>query len=278
MTKTIAVVVLTVCLGLPRLLPAQSAPAVEPGSVAWLDLLTDDLEAARDFYAVLFGWEYERFPSGNYLAMIDGVWVGGVSRLGSSSPAVNESRWLIGVAVADLEASLQAARRLGGAVLQDVTHTDGMAEWSVIRDPWGAELLLLVPERPLAAMASVVGAGAWAWVELWTDEPEAAARFYEEVVGWDPEEVDRGDGVYTAFEAGGSYRAGIVDIGDLEIESAWAPYAAVADIERTLERAVELGGEMLLEPSEENYGGSVAILADPTGVGFLVVEIAEDAQ
>ncbi len=57
------------------------------------------------------------------------------------------------------------------------------------------------------------------------------------------------------------------------MEPGWAPYIGVANLEATLARARELGGEVLLEPNQEIYAGRVAVLADPTGVAFLVVEL-----
>lgn len=46
--------------------------------------------------------------------------------------ARDESTWMAGVVVTDLEASLSAARRLGGHVLVDVSRAEGLASWAVI--------------------------------------------------------------------------------------------------------------------------------------------------
>ncbi len=61
------------------------------------------------------------------------------------------------------------------------------------------------------------------------------------------------------------------------MESGWAPYIGVADLEATLARARELGGDVLMEPAENIYEGRVAVLADPTGVSFLVIQLEEKA-
>ncbi len=37
----------------------------EPGTFCWVDLATTDPEAAKSFYAELFGWEIEDMPAGD---------------------------------------------------------------------------------------------------------------------------------------------------------------------------------------------------------------------
>ena len=34
-----------------------------PGTCGWVDLLTTDVAAAKQFYATLFGWTYEDLPT-----------------------------------------------------------------------------------------------------------------------------------------------------------------------------------------------------------------------
>ena len=151
-----------------------------------------------------------------------------------------------------------------------MSHADGLAQWAVIEDPQGAQILLMVPERPLGG---IEGPGNWVWAELWTTDQEASSRFYSQVIGWKFVEVDRPDGPYPTFQSAGKARAGLVPIEQGELEPGWAPYIGVADLEATLARARALGGKVLLQPNEEIYGGRVAALADPTGVAFLVVEL-----
>ena len=248
----------------------QGASADEPGAVRWFGLLTEDAAAARAFYADLFGWQMERTSSGGYIADHDGQPFAAITQIGRTTPEVNESTWLVGVVVSDLRASVATARRLGAQVLQDVSRAEGFAQWAVIEDPHGAQVLLMVPERPLGG---IEGPGNWVWAELWTTDQEASSRFYSRVIGWKFVEVDRPDGPYPTFQSAGEASAGLVPIEKGAMEPGWAPYIGVADLEATLARARKLGGEVLLEPNEEIYQGRVAALADPTGVAFLVVEL-----
>ena len=255
-------------------LAQQGASSDEPGAVRWFGLLTEDAAAARAFYTDLFGWQIERTSSGASIAVHDGQPFAGITQIGRTTPEVNDSTWLVGVVVSDLRESVAAARRLGAQVLRDVSRAEGFAQWAVIEDPQGAQVLLMVPERPLGG---IQGPGNWVWAELWTTDLEASSRFYSQVIGWEYVELDRPDGAYPTFQSAGEARAGLVPIEKGELEPGWAPYIGVADLEATLARARELGGEVLLEPNEEIYQGRVAVLADPTGVSFLVIQLEEKA-
>jgi len=248
----------------------QEGSSNGPGAVRWFGLLTEDAAAARAFYTDLFGWQMERTASGGHVAVHDGQPFAGITQIGRTTPEVNESTWLVGVVVSDLRASVATARRLGARVLRDVSRAEGFAQWAVVEDPQGAQVILMVPERPLGGVRAP---GNWVWAELWTTDQEASSRFYSQVIGWEYVELDRPDGAYPTFQSAGEARAGLVPIEKGAMENGWAPYIGVADLEATLGRARELGGEVLLEPNQEIYAGRVAVLADPTGVAFLVVEL-----
>jgi len=248
----------------------QEGSSNGPGAVRWFGLLTENAPAARAFYADLFGWQMERTSSGGYVAVHDGQPFAGITQIGRSVPEIDESTWLVGVVVSDLPESVATARRLGAQILRDVSRAEGFAQWAVIEDPQGAQVLLMVPERPLGGVRAP---GNWVWAELWTTDQEASSRFYSQVIGWETVELDRPDGAYPTFQSAGEDRAGLVPIKRGEIENGWAPYLGVADLKATLVLARELGGKVLLEPNEEIHGGRVAVLADPTGVAFLVIEL-----
>lgn len=142
-----------------RRLGAQLVNA--PGSWNFSDLHTADASAATQFYAPLFGWEFDdlgfatliRRPGyGDHLAAtVDpGIrerqqavsappgFADGIAWLAPSSDAVD--RWHVSFTVASRDDSVATAERLGAVV---VSSED--TEWTkaaVIRDPQGAELTL----------------------------------------------------------------------------------------------------------------------------------------
>lgn len=269
---------LLACGALLAPLQAVSAQgtAGQAGSVRWFDLLTEDAAAASTFYRDLFDWELQLQSSGNYVVIHDGELIAGISQIERTLPEVDEATWLIGVVVEDLSASVAAARRRGGEVLQDVTMAEELANWAVVEDPQGGQLLLLDPIR-LPPLVYEPGPGHLVWTELWTTDIEGASGFYSDVVGWDRGDMEHPDGAYPLFEVAGEPRAGLVPIETEEIDTGWAPFIGVIDLPETLARARELGGEVLLEPSPDIYDGLVAVVADPTGVGFLLYQFPEEA-
>ena len=44
----------------------------DPGTISWTDLATTDQDAAKEFYAGLFGWEYDEQPVGEGQHLLDG--------------------------------------------------------------------------------------------------------------------------------------------------------------------------------------------------------------
>ncbi len=261
-------------LAAPLPCAALQGPVGEPGSVRWFDLLTEDATAASAFYADLFGWDVQRRSEGRYVVRHDGELIAGINEIDPTRSEVTEATWLVGVVVEDVEASVATVRRLDGSVLRDVSTAEGFARWAAVEDPQGGQLLLLEPIR-VRNLGGPAGPGHLLWTELWTTDVEAASHFYTEVIGWERGDRVHPDGEYALFESAGEPRAGLVLIENDEIRTGWAPYIGVESLRVTLARVLELGGEVLLEPSSEIYDGLVAIAADPTGVGFLIYQFPE---
>ena len=95
------------------------------------------------------------------------------------------------------------------------------------------------------------------------------------MIGYELSDLELKSGPYPVFRSEGDPRAGLVEIVDEKLEGAWAPYVGVADLAAILRRAEELGGEILLAPSEELGQGRVALLADPGKAAFFVYQLKE---
>ena len=52
----------------------------------------------------------------------------------------------------------------------------------------------------------------------------------------------------------------------------WLNYVRVEDAVKTAARVVALGGRMLVEPRLDRQGGKVAVVADPLGAPFGLLE------
>jgi len=145
----------------------------------------------------------------------------------------------------------------------------------VIADPADAMLCLITGPRPGAAYFSQQP-GAVCWVELLTRDPEAAAGFYNEVFGWKAIAGEGGAAPYTMFQLNEEDVAGMmmmpVEV-PAEAPAHWAVYFAVADCGAVERRTVALGGQVL-RPTTGIEIGKFAVLADPQGAMFQVMEFA----
>jgi uncharacterized protein len=108
-----------------------------------VELHTNDLARAREFYTGLFGWNLKDMPmpGGGSYTMID---VGGGTG-GGMMPAQRPgepSHWMAYVGVDDIQASTKKARALGAKVAMDVTEVGEFGYMSVISDPTGAMIAL----------------------------------------------------------------------------------------------------------------------------------------
>ena len=112
-----------------------------PGALCWNELYTSDLDAAKDFYGGLFGWEWNQFeqsPDPYFVIMNQGRGNGGVRGLAQPDMPPN---WLVYFAVEDIDAGANKLKELGGAVMMGPMDI-GIAKIAVVRDPQGGYFAL----------------------------------------------------------------------------------------------------------------------------------------
>jgi predicted enzyme related to lactoylglutathione lyase len=112
-----------------------------------VELQTNDLGRAKDFYSRLFEWKLQDVPmpgGGTYTMIEVGTGTGG-GMMASPAPG-SPPQWLAYVGVDDVRASTRKARELGAKVMMDVTEVGEYGTMSVITDPTGATLALWQPK------------------------------------------------------------------------------------------------------------------------------------
>jgi len=272
--RRIIAIAAMVCLPLTMISISEGAGgATGPGRFLGSDLLTEDAVTAAAFYGELFGWDVEKVREDSYAIHHQGRLIASVSKIDGADPEVNESFWVVGIAVADLDKAVNAASRLGGDIRESVTAVEGYGRFAVIADPQGAPVMLI--EEGSKPIGGTTGPGSWVWAELWTDDIDAAANFYAKVIGYAQSEVERRDEKYRVFKFGEEIRAGLVKIpAELEnLEPGWAAYVGVENLAKTLTRVSELGGRVIFASEDNPVRGAVALIADPSGAVLFVHEI-----
>ena len=123
-------------------------------------------------------------------------------------------------------------------------------------------------------MAKHQQSGRFVWYDLITTDTEAAIDFYGKVIGWGTEAFEGGPGPYTMLTNQGAPFGGLMDIepGMGEIRPHWLPYISTPDVDETVEKIQELGGNIHVAPQDIPGAGRFAIATDPQGGVFAVFE------
>jgi predicted enzyme related to lactoylglutathione lyase len=110
--------------------------------------------------------------------------------------------------------------------------------------------------------------GSMVWIDLTVPDAEGVRDFYARVVGWTPADVDMGGYSDYSMNAPGSgttitgvCHARGVNAG---MPPSWMPYFTVADLDASIERCTEHGGEVVVEPRILGEG-RFCVVRDPAG-------------
>ena len=267
-----AVVLAAACASAPPLPPITSSPSgqVTPGRAVWNELVTTDLESAKRFYGGLFGWTFRdiEIRRGRYtVASRDGERVGSIFQPRDGSIG-NPSQWVTYFSVESVDDTAHAAEERGAKVVLRPVDVPGRGREALLVDPEGAPFALIRPTGgdPPAREPPV---NAWLWVELWCHSPEAAGRFYGGLFDLQPRALEIAGTQYHVLERAEHSYAGFIQLLD-DVRPNWLPVVRVADAEMVATRAAELGGRVVLSPSDASPPGSAAIVMDPTGAAVAV--------
>jgi uncharacterized protein len=243
-----------------------------PGTFSWTDLNTTDQEAAKAFYSGLFGWEITDMPAGegiNYsMAAIDGKWVGAIS------PQPQQQRdagvppaWNSYITVENVDETAARAAELGASVHAQPFDVLQAGRMAVVQDPQGAWFELWQARDHIGA-GLVNAPGALSWNELGSPDLEGSARFYGDLLGWTTTAVEGADPPYLVVStADGRTNGGIRPPAPPGTPPFWLVYFATADIEASVTRTGELGGNVLLPPTDIGIA-RIAVIQDPQGAVF----------
>jgi uncharacterized protein len=264
-------------------LPPLTQPASgehHVGKVVWADLVTPDLDVAKRFYGALFGWTFRDVPGDrNYaLALLAGEPVAGLFQKALPPGQSKQPAWLTFIAVRDVDAAQQAALQHGGKVLSKTHYYSQRGRQAVLADPDGAVFAVLAAEGgdPPDYLAAP---GEWIWSSVLVRDPKQETAFYKSLFGYDVYDLaneggSMGEAQHYILSSDNYSRAGLNALpGDSKRRYPhWLNFVRVTDAADTAKRAVELGGRVLVEPRIDRHGGHLALLADPSGAPFGVME------
>jgi predicted enzyme related to lactoylglutathione lyase len=242
------------------------------GEPCWVDYASSDLTASRDFYTALFGWEAEAAPEeyGGYLTFRSGGHA--VAGMGSAMGDMQPNVWTTYLLVEDAEAAVTEAVEADAEVLAPPMTIGDRGAMAVISDPGGAAIGLWEPGL-FHGFELVAAEAAPAWHELYARSYPAQVEFYTKVFGWQTQVLgDTADFRYSTFGPEGAPSGGVYDADKVlpaDVPSHWTIYFGVDDIDAACARVVELGGSVIRDPWDSEFG-RFAQVDDPLGGMFLL--------
>jgi len=123
-------------------------------------------------------------------------------------------------------------------------------------------------------MEAVDVRGRFVWHQLMTRDVSGAKKFYSKLVGWKtmPWPLDPS---YTVCHADVGPVAGIAEISaelPRDVPSHWVQYIGTRDVDGTADAAVRAGGSVMKAPSDMQGAGRYAVLKDPQGALFAIID------
>lgn len=270
----------TLVIASPLQLPALVEPVSQEhhvGKVIFVELVTPDLVAAKQFYAGLFGWTFRDIQAGGteYAeASLDGHPVAGLIHKEIPAGGHRQPSWLNFISVRDVDAAKNIALQHGAKVLFGPRSMPNRGREAVFADPQGAVFAVLDsssgdPPDVLAAP------GEWIWSSLITTNPDADAAFYQTLFDYEVFDLPSDKGAQHLMLASDNYArasANTLPENKPNIHPHWLNYIRVEDAVKMTAKLVALGGRVLVEPRVDRHGGKVAIVADPMGAPFGLLE------
>ncbi len=255
----------------PPVLPALTSPASGeriPGKFVWFDLATPNLGEAQAFYQDVFGWTY-RSPGSSaeeYVLVLNGGQpIGGMFQAEPAGGEQDGATWLALMSVENVGAAVATARAAGATVEVEPADVPARGRHALLRDPADAIFGVLHSSSGDPVDAEVPIGGVF-WVDLFARNVEAMAAFYAQLAPYEvtPRPIaEAGEG--RLLNAGGMPRAGLVPVDEEANRSAWVPYVRVADVQATLDKAVEGGGFVIVAPDPAILDGNLGVFVDPNG-------------
>jgi predicted enzyme related to lactoylglutathione lyase len=261
------------------------------GVPCWVDSQQPDVEAAREFYGGLLGWEFDGGTAppgdaGSYaIARLGGQETAAITDLGAGPHGV--PAWNTYIAVDDAEAAVRHLLSAGATLKSAPADTGVGGVRASLADPEGAEFRIWQPgERPGAQAVNLPGG--WNFSDLHAADTKAAADFYARAFGWEFDRLDFGimirrpgygehleatvDPGIRARQAGDLVPGGFADaVGWLAPVAPgerphWHVTFTVADRDRAVQEAERLGGHVLGQ--DDTMWTRTALVRDPGGAVF----------
>jgi predicted enzyme related to lactoylglutathione lyase len=234
------------------------------------------VQAAVRFYGELFGWQSQDLgeEAGHYTMFSSHGKV-----VAATTPPMspgNPPAWSTYISTANIDETAKKVDAAGGKTLVAPMQVMDQGSMGVFQDPTGAVFAAWQPAAMKGAQM-VNQPVSLSWNELATRDLEAAKAFYSSVFGWGVKSNKMPDGSeYVEWQVGGNSVGGGQAMGSMyppQVPAHWLVYFAVANTDDVVKKAQDLGGKVMA-PAMDIPQGRLAVLTDPAGAAFAVIQLA----
>ncbi len=119
------------------------------GHFHWNELMTRDVERAKEFYADTLGWSYDTMPMPDCcaytIAMVDDEPVAGIFDINDPEYKDVPEAWMAYIAVDDVDARVRKATRAGAKVMKPAFDVPDVGRIVILTEPGGAAIGWMTP-------------------------------------------------------------------------------------------------------------------------------------
>jgi predicted enzyme related to lactoylglutathione lyase len=249
------------------------------GTPSWVELMTPDQQQAKTFYSGLFGWDISEEPIGDgHVYMIGKIEGDSVAGIGGQMPelAGHPAFWGVYLAADDVDASAAKVEGAGGKIEAGPLDVMDAGRMVAVQDPTGVRVSFWQAGKTIGSERANEP-GTPIWNELVTPDVDRAAQFYTDVLGVGVEKMQMPEGDYTTLTVDGRAIAGAMPPQMEGVPPHWNVYFNVGSVDDTITKAEELGGSVVAPAFDVGGVGRMAVLADPQGGSFCLMQNPSEA-
>jgi predicted enzyme related to lactoylglutathione lyase len=246
------------------------------GAFVWVELGTTDQAAAKNFYAVLFGWQAHDMPMGptEYYTIfrLEGRDAAAAYTLSPARSGGAPPHWMLYISVASADDAAARAAQAGGKVLAGPFDVMDAGRMAVVQDPTGAVFSMWEPKANQGLGIAGVD-GTLCWADLMTTDAARARQFYADLFGWEIAAAPKDPSGYLHIKNGEAFIGGIPPVGpQAGVPSHWLLYFLASDCDGASAKAKSLGANIYYGPTTMEGVGRWAVVADPQGAAFAIFQ------
>lgn len=249
-----------------------------PGSFCWIELVTPDQNASKQFYQSLFGWDASDFPIGpdeTYTTFrLQGSDAAAAFKMNADLKARGvPPHWGIYITVTSADDAAAKAAELGGKVVAPPFDVFDFGRGAVLQDPTGATFSLWQAKQHKGIGIKGVP-GTLCWADLNTPDQEGAAAFYRKLFGWEIMAGENDKSGYLHIKNGEEFIGGVSPAvySNPNVPPHWMLYFLVDECDASAAKAKELGANLIMGPMTMEGVGRMAIASDPQSAVFALFQ------